>query len=97
MGRFVSWFVDSSTADEKEMLGTTTFGPVYHRGFLHLIRTLFTNSENSDGMAITQKLFCEIEADYGMATAVGIYNEHLLLLCSAGPDEYENQQLVATR
>ena len=31
MRRFVGWFVDSSTADEQELLHTSTLGPVHNR------------------------------------------------------------------
>jgi hypothetical protein len=31
MRRFIGWFVDSSTADEQELLHTSTLGPVYYR------------------------------------------------------------------
>jgi hypothetical protein len=31
MRRLIGWFVDSSTADEQELLHTSTLGPVYYR------------------------------------------------------------------
>jgi hypothetical protein len=31
MRRFIGCFVDSSTADEQELLHTSTLGPVYYR------------------------------------------------------------------
>lgn len=40
-------------------------------------------------MAGTQKLFCKVEANYGMAAAVRIDNQDLLLILSRGSPESE--------
>lgn len=50
------------------------------RGFLHLIRALFSNRKNSNIMTRTQKLFSKIEPNNCMTTAIRINNKHLLLL-----------------
>lgn len=50
------------------------------RGLLHLVRALFTDGENGNGVAGGEELLGEVEADDGVPAAVGVDDEHLLLL-----------------
>nr|GMD22149.1 hypothetical protein Iba_chr08aCG8090 [Ipomoea batatas] len=52
---------------------------------LHLVRGLLADSHDGDFMAVTQKLFGEVEADHSVPTAVGVDYKHLILH-GGGPD-----------
>lgn len=51
------------------------------RGLLHFVRALIPDGENRNAVPRTHKLFSKIEANDGVAAAVGVDDEHPFLAC----------------
>lgn len=61
-----------------------TYGEAIEWRFLHFIRSLVTDSQDGDVVTGSQKVLGEVEANDGVAAAVGVDYEDLLLVRRGG-------------
>lgn len=51
------------------------------RRLLHLVGALIANCQDGDTVSGGQEFLRKVEANDCMTTAIGVYDEHILLLC----------------